>query len=239
MRFLNPNYKNVLTEMVNMNRKNKSDDPLKVFGRSKGYSQKELINQLPRHEKCTPHLIEQIKRIHNVVLRNLGTPVAKKANKMIREVYREAYRAKQFTRTNINDRGVLYGVLLLKHKVIDLVLNYFHERWPNCIICLYNEYTQKTGIITEKGQIYDIKLPLKKVVEKISDKRPEMPYFKDIQFSGKEIFETFYKTQNINERENPDYFKNMIPEKCFKLPGMRNGIEKRFSEKNKRLDDFF
>jgi hypothetical protein len=224
--------------MVKMKKKKESDDPLQVIGRSKGYSQKELINQLPRHEKCTPHIIKQIKSIPDVVLRNLGTPIAKKAIKMIREVYREAYRAKQFTRTNINDHGVLYGVVLLKHKVIDLVLDYFHERWPNCIVCLYNEHTQKTGIITEKGQIYDIKLPLEKVVEKISDKRPKMPYFEDIQLSGKEIFETFYKTQNINERENSDYFKSMIPEKCFKLPGMRDGIEKRFSDKNKRLDEF-
>ena len=167
--------------MVSMNKKKESDDPLQVIGRSKEYNQKELINQLPRHEKCTPYIIKQIKSIPNVVLLNLGTPIAKKAIKMIREVYREAYRAKQFTRTNINDRGVLYGVVLLKHKVIDLVLNYFHERWPKCIICLYNEHTQKTGIITEKGEIYNIKLPLKKVVEKISDKRREMPFFEDIQ----------------------------------------------------------
>ena len=35
-------------------------DPLKVVGRAKGYSRKELINSLPRHAKFTPNLLQQI-----------------------------------------------------------------------------------------------------------------------------------------------------------------------------------
>ncbi|TFF91994.1 MAG: hypothetical protein EU543_05940 [Promethearchaeota archaeon] len=65
-----------------------------------------------------------------------------------------------------------------------------------------------------------------------------MPYFEDIQFTGKEIFETLYETQNITERNNKRYFKQMIPDKCFELPGLKNGIEKRFNDQNKKLDDF-
>ena len=122
---------------------------------------------------------------------------------------------------------------------MDLTLKYFHERWPQCIICLYNEHSQKTGIINEKGTIWEIKLPLKKVVEKISKTRPVIPYFDDIQFSGKEIFETLYKSQNIVERENPRYFKSMIPNYCYELPGMRKGVEKRYSSRNKKLNEFF
>jgi hypothetical protein len=121
---------------------------------------------------------------------------------------------------------------------MDLVLNYFHERWPKCIICLYNEYTQKTGIMDEKGTIKEVKLSLKHVVENISNQRPVVPYFDDIQFSGNEIFETLYKTQNITERQNQRYFKQMIPDKCFELPGLRNGIERRFNDRNKKIDDY-
>ena len=100
---------------------------------------------------------------------------------------------------------MLYGVVLLKHQVIDRVLDYFHKRWPQCVICLYNEYTCKTNIINEKGLIHEVKSPLKEIVNIISKKRPVMPYFEDIQFSGEEIFETLYNTQNIIERNNPRY----------------------------------
>ncbi len=213
-----------------------SRDPLEVIGRAKGYSREELVLNLPRHSNYSPALMQRIKKLPEVILRNSGTPLAKKINRMMREVFTEAYRAKQYARTEINSRGVLFGVVQLKHTVIDLVLNYFHERWPQCVICLYNEHTHKTGLIDEKGIIREINSPLKIVVEMVSKNRPLIPYFDDIQFSGEEIFETLYKSQFITERENQPYFKKMIPDQCFKLPGMRNGVEKRF--RNRDLNEF-
>ena len=213
-----------------------SRDPLGVIGRAKGYSREELVLNLPRHSKYSPTLMIHIKKLPEVILRNSGTPLAKKINRMMREVFTEAYRAKQFARTEINNRGVLFGVVHLEHRVIDLVLNYFHIRWPQCVICLYNEHTHKTGLIDEKGIIREINSPLKKVVEMTSKNRPLIPYFDDIQFSGEEIFETLYRSQFISERENQPYFKKMISNQCFKLPGMRNGVEKRF--RNRNLNEF-
>ena len=221
-----------------MNKKKHCHDPLEVVGCAKGYSRRELISKLPRHSKFSPYVIQQIEKLPEVLLRNSGSPMAKKFIRMMREVNTEVYRAIQFTRTEINNRGVLYGVVLLKHRVIDLVLKYFHKRWPRCVICLYNEHTRKTGIINEKGTIQELKLPLKHAVEKISKNRPIIPYFDDIQFTGEEIFETLYKSQNIVERENPRYFKQMIPDKCYELPGMRNGVEKRYISRNKKLNEF-
>lgn len=211
-------------------------DPLEVVGCAKGYSHEELIHNLPRHCKFSPVLIKHIKKVPEVILRNSGTPLAKKINRMMREVSTEAYRARQFTRTEINNRGVLFGVVLLKHRVIDLVLEYFHERWPQCIICLYNEHTHKTSIINEKGVIQEFNSPIKKVVEEVSKNRSINPYFEDIQFSGEKIFETLYSSQFISERENKSYFKRMIPDKCFELPGMRGGAEKNF--RNKKINDY-
>jgi len=223
------------------NRVNEDDikkrDPLVVMGCAKGYTKEELLSNLPRHNKFSPLLIKQIKLIPEVIFRNSGTPIAKKINRMMREVSTEAYRAKQFTRTEINNRGVLFGVVMLKHRVIDRVLEYFHERWPKCIICLYNEHSQKTSSINEKGIIREYHSPLKEVVDKISEKRPVIRYFEDIQFSGEEIFETLYNSQFISERENISYFKKMIPDACFNLPGMRDSVEKRFRKKT--LDKFF
>ena len=113
-----------------MNNEEDKRDPLTVLGCSKGFSRNELISNLKRHCNYTPSLIKEINKIPDVVLRNLGTPTAKKLVKMNREINIEAYRAIQFTRTEINNRGVLYGIVLLKHHVIDRILNYFHERWP-------------------------------------------------------------------------------------------------------------
>ena len=217
----------------------KCQDPLKVVGRAKGYSKKELIYGLRRHSNFSPKIVSAIKKLPEEFLRNSGSALAKKLISMMREVSKEAYRAKQFTRTEINNRGVLYGVVNLKHKVMDIVLNYFHERWPKCVICLYNEHSHKTAIINEIGKIWEEVLSLQDVVQNVSEKRPINPYFDDIQFSGNEIFEEHYKSQFIAERENPKYFNRMIPNYCYDLPGMRNGIEKRFYARNKNIFEFF
>ncbi len=214
----------------------KKRDPLEVVGCAKGYTKEELLSNLPRHNKFSRLLIKQINSIPEVIFRNSGTPLAKKINRMMREVTTEAYRAKQFTRTEINNRGVLFGVVMLKHRVVDRVLEYFHERWPKCIICLYNEHSQKTSTINEKGIIREYYSPLKEVVDSISENRPVIRYFDDIQFSGEEIFETLYNSQFISERENIPYFKKMIPDVCFNLPGMRDSVEIRFRKKT--LDKF-
>jgi len=213
-------------------------DPLKIQGRFRGYSKEELIKNLPRHNKFNPSLLKKLNKIPEVVLRNSGNLMAKKFNQMMKEVSLEAYRAKQFTRTEINDKGVLYGVVLLKHRVIDIILRYFHERWPQCVICLYNEYSYKTSIIDENGKIKEFDLPLKETVRKVGKNRAISPFFQDIQYSGEEVFETLYKSQYIKERYNRNYFKQMIPNYCYKLPGMKKGIEKRFHPKNKKLDDY-
>jgi hypothetical protein len=211
-------------------------DPMEVIGRAKGFSHEEIIQNLSRHKDFFPYLIKQIRKIPEVVFRNSGSSFAKKINRMMREIGTEAYRAKQFTRTEINNRGVLYGVVLLKHRVMDRVLNYFHERWPQCIICLYNEYNKKTSFINERGKIQEIEKPLRDIVENVSRDRPIITYFEDIQFSGEKIFETLYGSQFISERENSKYYKRMIPDKCFELPGMKGGVEKRF--RNKNISDY-
>jgi len=221
-----------------MNKNSRCGDPLQVTGRARGYAKKEIKEQLSRHADFSPRLLTQIEKLPEVSLRNSGSPLAKKLIRMMREISNEAYRAKQFTRTEINDRGVLYGVVRLKHRLADIVLRYFHERWPQCVICLFNELTTKTAVINEAGKIWDIEVSLEEAVQRISQKRLIIPYFEDLQISGKDIFETLYKSQNIIERENPRYFKSMIPNYCYKLPGLRNGIEKRHISRNKCLDDY-
>ncbi|MHA1916498.1 MAG: DUF4130 domain-containing protein [Promethearchaeota archaeon] len=220
-----------------MTKKGVEQDPLEVVGCARGYSHQELIKNLPRHCKSTHSLIQQIKKIPEAVLRNSGTLMAKKINKMMREVNTEAYRAIQFTRTEINNRGVLFGVVLLKHKVIDKILMFFHERFPQSIICLYNEHTHNTTTIYENGKIAVFESSLNEVVKSISENRPIDPYFEDIQFTGEEIFETLYASQFIESRENQKFYKKMIPKHCYELPGMKGGVEKRF--RNRKINDYF
>ena len=79
----------------------KIKDPLEVIGCSKGYSHEELIKNLHRHSLHSPAIKRQIITIPEPILRNSGTQMAKKINRMMREVFTEAYRAKPVSYTHL------------------------------------------------------------------------------------------------------------------------------------------
>ena len=212
------------------------NDRLVVGGCSKGYTKRELLEELPRHTEYNLKLQAQIRRTPEAYFLNSGNQFARKILKMVREIFLDSYRAIQFTRTLMNEHGILSGVVALKHDTEDKVLEYFHERWPQCIICLYNERTKLTHIINEEGQISTHASNLKTVVLDLSAIRPRQPYFEDITETNEDMFKALYESQFIRERANRRYFKQMIPDQCMELPGMRGGVEHRF--RNHSLDRF-
>jgi len=116
------------------------------------------------------------------------------------------------------------------------LLKYFHDRFPNCFICLYNIIKNETITINEQGRFKKFQAPLDEIVKKISMNRPITPYFEDISMDNEEIFEEFYSSQFIASRENRKYFKKMIPKYAMEMPGMKGGIENRF--RNNQLDKY-
>ena len=45
-----------------MNESTQNKDLLEVLGRAKGYSKKELLNELTRHSNCTQSLLSEVKK---------------------------------------------------------------------------------------------------------------------------------------------------------------------------------
>ncbi len=110
----------------------------------RNFNKKTLYELLPRHAKFTPDLLLKLQQIPISILENRACPLAIKVYKMAREVSKDCERAKQFTRTQINDHGLLYGTVMLKHHTCDLVLNFFHNRYPLFTVALYNHLKKET-----------------------------------------------------------------------------------------------
>ena len=205
--------------------------------RLQGYKKEEILDLIHRHAQYSKSLSNRIKVIPGSILKNIGSPEARKIDRMVREIFRELERVKQFTRTKLNNHGILYGKILITNKIEDLVLEYFHKRFPDCWICLFNEKKKQTLVQKKKGQFSYWDLSLEEVVSKLSLERPIKPYFDDIQIENEDLFKTFYSSQYIKSRKNPRYYQQMIPKKLFNLPGLRGSIE--YSLENKKLDKYF
>ena len=202
-----------------------------------GFSKEEMLTNLQKHSLCSPYLLLKVKNTSESILRNNGSQFARKINRMLHEIYRELERNRQFTRTILNDRGVLYGKITLSHQSEYELLKYFHDRFPNCFICLFNTIKSETITMNEQGRFQKFHKSLDEIVKKISMNRPITPYFEDISMDNEEIFQEFYSSQFIKSRENRKYFKKMIPKYAMEMPGMKGGVENRF--RNHQLDKFF
>ena len=201
-----------------------------------GFSKEEMLINLPRHSQCNTNLLNKVKNTSESLLRNNGSQFARKINRMLGEISRELERNRQFTRTTLNNHGVLYGKISLSHQSEGDLLKYFHSRFPNCVICLYNTVKHETITINEQGRFQKFQESLDKCVQKISINRKITPYFEDISSSNEEIFQEFYSSQFVESRENRKYFKKMIPKYAMEMPGMKDGVENRF--RNNQLDKY-
>ena len=133
-----------------MNKKNNSKDPLEVVGCARGYSKEELINNLSRHANFTPHLIKQIRELPEVMLRNSGTPTAKKIVRMMRDISGEAYRAiLQRTADEGGFRDFLEQLKthkITRHQLIEILMNSDEYRDLTILYDLENNPVENSNI---------------------------------------------------------------------------------------------
>ncbi|WP_457557666.1 DUF4130 domain-containing protein [Candidatus Harpocratesius sp.] len=209
-----------------------------------GYRKKEILNHLQRHVNYSSYLEKKIREIPESILQSSSSPFAKQINSMIREIFKEMDRQRQFTRTQLSPSGILFGTIQCKHHVEDLILEYFHIRFPDFIICLFNELKKRTWVILESAEILSFSEKLEVIVEKFSHSREEIAWNLDYFDEGEKLkipqaetlFNEFYSSQFIKKRENREYFQKMIPKKIKNHPGLRGKIETKFQ--NTSLDAF-
>ncbi|MHA1675110.1 MAG: DUF4130 domain-containing protein [Promethearchaeota archaeon] len=203
---------------------------------NRGYTKDQLCILIRRHSDFSPQLVQKIMRHDGSILQNSGSPFAKHVNGMIREVFKEFDRQRQFTRTELTPEGILWGKVHFEHRIEDLVLNYFHDRFPQCIIVLANEVKKDCIFINEVGKMFGSASQMQDLIQILSEGRPQSSIYSDLQYSNEDLFDEFYSSQFIKNRKNKRYFRQMIPLKAMKLPGMRGGIEVRYQ--NNSLDKF-
>lgn len=211
----------------------------------RGYRKSEIMQLIHRHKDFSQRLIREIEKIPEIILQTSATPTAKKVVSMVRELFKEWDRQRQFTRTSLSKKGILSGTISCRHRVEDWVLQYFHTRFPDFLICLFNELKGNTWVINETGEIHRYSEHLQLVISKLSKGRKNLDWdwqewgidsvedrkeldLNDANFSAENLFSEFYSSQFIKKRENRRYFRHMIPKKMMKHPGLRGKIENRF-----------
>ena len=145
----------------------------------------------------------------------------------------------------------LFGIITAHHRIEDMLLQFFHKRFPKYVIVLYSSVKCKAFICTETNECTEVNAPLEQIVTKLSNNCPLMtedPLISSLISSEqnhteidkntvnevKELFTAFYESQNIPERKNLPYYNRMIPQKWQNTANL--AMEKGY--RNRKMDRF-
>ncbi|MCC7573077.1 MAG: DUF4130 domain-containing protein [Candidatus Methanofastidiosum sp.] len=153
-----------------------------------------------------------------------------KIRRKIGEVRSEIHRARGFVRFNsINDK-VLFGYIKPEHNIGRLVADIFARRFQKNIIILGNEHKVWVSYYSNMSYLrYETSKSLNEIIEEV-----KFLVNSDAEMNIEKIWEVYYKSQFVKERENHKLFYKNMPKKHLKSAG--NNIELRLNTKT--LDEY-
>ena len=166
--------------------------------------------------------IAKVEQMPQGVLENVATDDARHAFRLARDVLSDIRAAKAFTR--LTQKGdMLIGRVDSRHRIEELVVHWFHERFPTYTIAI----TSKRGMFLLGGEYRSIRHvnPADPIAQVISTKG------QDTQDSS-DVWDVYYASQFIDERKNTSLFHKNIPRKRLS----KMGSERRFG--NRSIEDF-
>lgn len=153
-----------------------------------------------------------------------------KIRRKVGEVRSEIHRMRGFVRFNsINDK-ILFGYMKPEHKIGRLVTDIFARRFQKNLIILGNDHRVWASYYSDNFyKRYEDSRSLDEIIEKV-----KLLIGSDEEVDIEKIWQVYYESQYIKERENHKLFYKNMPKKHLKSTG--NNIELRLNTKT--LDEY-
>jgi len=148
----------------------------------------------------------------------------------IGEVRSEIHKLRGFVRFNSINDNILFGYIKPQHKTGRIVTDSFAKRFQNNIIILGNEKMVWISYYSKNNYLrYEDKKNLKDTLDQIK------LLIKDAkELDIEKIWETYYNSQFIKEREDHNLFYKNMPRKYLRASG--NKVELKLNSKT--LDEY-
>ncbi len=182
------------------------------------------------HKDIPSNLLERSKTVSWYDLNISGDSEIVKIRRRIGEIRSEIHKMRGFVRFNSINDNILFGYMKPENKIGRLVTDLFAKRFQQNIIILGNENKIWISYYNNKNYArYEANKSLNEIVEEVRSiikDNQEMPIEK--------IWETYYISQYIKERENHKLFFKNMPKRHLKSAG--NRVELRLNSKT--LDEY-
>ncbi|NYT03613.1 MAG: DUF4130 domain-containing protein [Candidatus Methanofastidiosa archaeon] len=182
------------------------------------------------NKNVSPILLEMSSKISWHELNTSADSEIVKIRRKVGEVRAEIHRMRGFVRFNsINDK-ILFGYMKPEHKIGRLVTDIFARRFQKNMIILGNEHRVWASYYSDNFyKRYEDSRSLDEIIEKV-----KLLIESDEEVDIEKIWQVYYESQYIKERENHGLFYKKMPKKHLKSTG--NNIELKLNTRT--LDEY-
>ncbi|MBD3259858.1 DUF4130 domain-containing protein [Candidatus Woesearchaeota archaeon] len=171
---------------------------------------------IDRHKDFDPQLLAELSRQSEAEIKSCTTKEARKYYNMRRAVGNCLHKAKSFTRFQINKRGILSASIEPEHRIEDLLVRWFYNRFPMYSIVIESK---RGCFVCEKGRIWKDKRKMDVVIASLERKKKKDSILSELS-NDENLWNEFYDSQYIEKRRNLKLFLKNVPKKFHHWDGM-------------------
>jgi len=189
-----------------------------------------VLEYLQMSKDVSQILLEKYKDLSWYELNISADPEIVKIRRKVGEIRSEIHRMRGFIRFNSLNENILFGYMKPENKIGRLITDIFAKRFQENVIILGNE--KKVWISYYSKNIYHRHEESRNLSQIVEEVKKLINNYKEIDTN--KIWEVYYNSQYIKERENHKLFYKNMPRKHLKSAG--NDIELRLNSST--LDEY-
>ncbi|MBI4020808.1 MAG: DUF4130 domain-containing protein [Candidatus Aenigmarchaeota archaeon] len=187
-----------------------------------------------RHADFQENLAQAVLHQHAGAARVQATRESRKLYNLCSQVQAEHMRLTCYLRLAINPHGILHASHTPRHRIEDLLVRHFLYRFPRYTIVLASA---RGTFIGWDRQIARSDQPLETVLARLEQSQPVDPLLQELKATDDGIWEAFYRSQYVKEKENPQLFRRNVPREFLKTDAF--AVERKLGRRAKGLESFF
>ncbi|KYC54331.1 MAG: hypothetical protein AMQ74_00083 [Candidatus Methanofastidiosum methylothiophilum] len=189
-----------------------------------------VLDYLQMSKDVSQNLLEKSKNLSWYDLNISADQEIVKIRRKVGEIRSEIHRMRGFVRFNSLNENILFGYMKPKNNIGRLITDIFAKRFQENVIILGNE--KKVWISYYSKNIYHRHEESRNLSEIVEEVKTLINNYQEIETN--KIWEVYYNSQYIKERENHKLFYKNMPRKHLKSAG--NDIELRLNSST--LDEY-
>ncbi|QLE02928.1 TIGR03915 family putative DNA repair protein [Galbibacter sp. BG1] len=171
-----------------------------------------FLSELPDIENVLLDFIQYVFNNKKGAGKDYAHPSVLKIAQVARQVGREKHRMEAFVRFKLTKDNIYFANVDPDFNVLPLILNHFKKRYADQKWVIYDT-KRNYGIYYDLNSVETVKLEFP---ESFNFSQTDTSYFSEAEFDFQQLWKSYFKSTNIEERKNMKLHIQHVPKRYWK-----------------------